>query len=323
MLLFRKILKTMQGYGLTFKGKPVTEANAKALKNLAPFVGHGECRVAFALVEAVCPELREPTLLLRIAQLSTGQAGGVGEDAAAGARAAWIFVFDPLRVLRLCGDCPKDDVYTVSRVTGQEKKSAALVHKLFKKQELVEFVFHEAALIQPGLPDELAMLRTPLSLVVAYAEEGPGALAASLRLDEVSASGECLETMFAVAVTTQREKFEEEPKKQFFVDILWGVWSGAYDDEIHELVTRDLQNMSPSFLWHQYLTERQTELGVKYRAFLAACCAGPIVAASGAVTVPAVMGTSELGEAEKQELRNIQALLMILRRKKCFLPVSA
>ena len=31
-----KMLKIMQGYGLTFKGKPVTDTNAKALKNLAP-----------------------------------------------------------------------------------------------------------------------------------------------------------------------------------------------------------------------------------------------------------------------------------------------
>ena len=226
-----------------------------------------------------------------------------------------IFVFDSLRVLRLCGDCPKDDVFTVSRVTGQEKKSAALVHKLFKKQELVEFVLHEAALIHTGLPHELAMLRTPLSLVLAYGEEGPGTMAATIRSGEVSASGECLETMFAVAVTTQREKFEEEPKKQFFVDILWGVWSGAYDDEIQDLVVRDLHSTSPSFLWHRYLIDCKGELGVKYRAMLAACTAGPIIAASGAVTAPTVMGTSELGEAEKQELKKVQALLMTLRRK--------
>ena len=38
-----KLGNVLQGYGLTFKGKPVTEANVKALKCLFPFVEEPIC----------------------------------------------------------------------------------------------------------------------------------------------------------------------------------------------------------------------------------------------------------------------------------------
>jgi hypothetical protein len=73
-------------------------------------------------MECVCPELRESTLLMLIAQLSSARGGSTSgekdDDAATGTLA---FVFDCLRVYRLTGDCPKEDVYTVSNISGQEK----------------------------------------------------------------------------------------------------------------------------------------------------------------------------------------------------------
>ena len=63
-----KLFAVLKSYGLTFKGKPLAESHAKCLENLTPFVVDDACVVAYSLAEAFCPELREPTLLLRLAQ---------------------------------------------------------------------------------------------------------------------------------------------------------------------------------------------------------------------------------------------------------------
>ena len=68
-----KTLAVLKTYGLTFRGKAITDAIVKALKSLAPFVVDPACRLAYAKLESVCPELRESTLLMRIAQLSSGR----------------------------------------------------------------------------------------------------------------------------------------------------------------------------------------------------------------------------------------------------------
>ena len=103
-----KLCVVIKGYGLTFKGKALTETNVKALKSIIPFVGNAACAHAYSLMEVFCPELREATLLMRIAQLSTGRAAGSSkekqEDTACGSLA---FVFDCLRVFRLTGNFPK------------------------------------------------------------------------------------------------------------------------------------------------------------------------------------------------------------------------
>ena len=111
-----KLTAAIKSYGLTFKGKAIQEQAAKGLKNLATFVGDENCRVAYSLMEAFCPELRETTLLTRIAQLCLARF-----PVPASARASLVLVFDCLRVFRLTGDCPKNEAYTVSKVTGQEK----------------------------------------------------------------------------------------------------------------------------------------------------------------------------------------------------------
>ena len=63
-----KVVAVLRGYGITFKGKAVSDTNASALISLAPFAVDPACRLAFSLVESACPELREATVLMRIAQ---------------------------------------------------------------------------------------------------------------------------------------------------------------------------------------------------------------------------------------------------------------
>ena len=128
-----KLSVALRQYGMTFKGMALTDANVKAFKSLAAFVEDGACGVACSLVEAYCPEIWDPTLLMRVAQLSAARAG-VGEvDREERARASLIFIFDCLRVLRLTGSCSNEEGYTVGKVTGQEKKTPAMVHTLFNR----------------------------------------------------------------------------------------------------------------------------------------------------------------------------------------------
>ena len=94
-----KLRQALREYGVTFKGKAATEATAKALNKLAPLVGDEKCRMAYSLMEKFCPELRESTLLMRIAQFVATRATGVGQEQAQ--RDAMVCVFDCLRVARL------------------------------------------------------------------------------------------------------------------------------------------------------------------------------------------------------------------------------
>ena len=103
-----KLNGILKKYGVSFKGKAVTEASVKALKCLAPFVCDSQCRLAYSLVDMFCPELREATLLMRTAQLSAARAPGAAGGSASGGVDALVFIFDCLRVARLqvCGVQP-------------------------------------------------------------------------------------------------------------------------------------------------------------------------------------------------------------------------
>ena len=80
-----------------------------------------------------------------------------------------------------------------------------------------------------------------------------------------------------------------------------------------DLCVQDTQsNQCATFLWHRYLKESTKEMGARYRAFVDACTAGPIPSAS---TAQILMGTSELGDADKEDVKLTQELLMTLRRK--------
>jgi len=132
-----KFREAIGQYRLTFKREPLTDNLIKALKGLSTFVVDKPCGTAYRLMEVFCPELREPTLLMRICQLCQGRPVSTG---------ACANIFDCLRVFRLTGGCIKEDAYTVSKVTGQEKNTPALVHELFKNQDVIEFILHEAEL---------------------------------------------------------------------------------------------------------------------------------------------------------------------------------
>ena len=75
-----KIRAAIKQYGLTFKGKAVSDAQAKALKALDPFLGVDKCNEAYNLTESVCPEVMDSTILMRIAQLSSARGAGSNPD---------------------------------------------------------------------------------------------------------------------------------------------------------------------------------------------------------------------------------------------------
>ena len=62
-----------------------------------------------------------------------------------------------------------------------------------------------------------------------------------------------------------------------------------------------MSHASRTFLWHRYLTESTNDMGLMYRAFLAACQAGPIVVDVVATIAQLCIGTSELVEADNDE----------------------
>ena len=304
------LTKVIQKYGLTFRGKPISETGVKALKAVIPFVVDAGCNAAYSLTESFCPEIREATMLMRIAQLSAARLCST-VDKETSARASLRFVFDCLRVFRLTGDFPKDDVYTIAKITGQEKKSPALVHSIFKKQEIVEFIFHEVELVDNSLLASVDMFRTPLTLMKKFSASGGQDLVTAFR-DPNSASGEGFETMFAVPVAEYRDADIHSTKVQALIDFLWSLWSGMFDEEIMSLCDQDMKAVNPSFLWHRYLNDNPQGMGAKYRVFVEACMGGPTP--TGPIE-QILIGTSELSEDDKKDLIKVQEMLKALRRK--------
>ena len=161
-------------------------------------------------------------------------------------------MLDCLSIGRLAGDVKKEDVYTVSSVTGQERKVPALVHMLFKKHDLVEFVVHEAELVCVQLAQAVAPFRTPLNIWNKFQiPVGEGSLVVAIRKG-VSAPGEGLESQFALRVAEYRDQDQHGIKAQTLMDLLWGVWCGTFDEEFMELCSQDMKaTATPSaFLWH-------------------------------------------------------------------------
>ena len=79
-----KLATKLRSLGITFKGKTMTEGHAKALKNLMPFVLNADCKQAYMLAEVFVPELKEMTMLMRIAQLCSKRASGGSTPASGG-----------------------------------------------------------------------------------------------------------------------------------------------------------------------------------------------------------------------------------------------
>ena len=89
--------------------------------------------------------------------------------------------------------------------------------------------------------------------------------------------------------------------------LMWGVWGSTFDDEFMELCSQKMKAAAPTtFIWHRYLQDSKEGLGSKYRSFTTACTSGPIPAAP---SIDLVMGTSHLGEEQKEEFLRVSELL--------------
>ena len=208
---------------------------------------------------------------------------------------------------------------TVAKVSGQEKKTPALVHILFKMQDLVEFVLHEAELLDKDMPNKVRMFRSSWSLMKHFAASGESGLVASFRSASGEASSDRFESLFALPAAQLRNEFSNDAKVQVLMDLLGAVWSGVVDEEIMELCVEDMgraAGSSGSFLWHRHVTGSSKELAAMCRTSLATSTGGPICAdsaASGAML--AGLGSSEIAETDQQYLKRVQDMIMNLRRK--------
>ena len=114
--------------------------------------------------------------------------------------------------------------------------------------------------------------------------------------------------MFALPVAEYRDDCCDT-RALALVDLIWGTWAVSFDAEFEALCLQDLQGTASNFLWHHYFTEGTQEMSNKYRAFLAACIGGPISGVhSSKSSLPVVMGTSELNESSKLEIKKLQEL---------------
>ena len=305
-----KAESVLKKHGLAFKGHPLSTANVTALKSLQLFVLDVDCRSAYALAEVYSPELRDPTLLSKIASACASRGASDAK-----AKAYFVYVMDSLRVARLTGDIPKDEKLTVGRVCGT-KKQPGMIHALFKKTEFVEYVYHEASLMDQELSGPLANFTSPLKIMQKFGTSGADGLVASYR-KQGSAAHDGMETLFALQVAKFRDGLD--PKPQAMIDVAWPLWSGIFDEDVQELTLQDFQATSGSagggFLWHSCTNETNHELGGKYRAFEAACTARPIAAGTDEDQNLGLTGTSELGQEQKAELHKLVEQLKLLRRK--------
>ena len=88
-----KLEAALKAYGLQYKGKPRTRATARALQGVRTFVLDGACASAFARAEAFIPDLREPTLLMKICVACSKKAVSDAK-----ARELFVFAVDSFRL---------------------------------------------------------------------------------------------------------------------------------------------------------------------------------------------------------------------------------
>ena len=212
----------------------------------------------------------------------------------------------------------------MSKVTGQASKSPALVHKLLKKRDLVDFILHESELMDKSVVTTLNKFRSPLSIMLHFSKTlGLDLVKAFLNQGSEVSGGDSapgeqpiakgFDELFALSVASFRDE-QSNLLCKLCLDILWDTWSGSYDDEIERLATQDMTCGKP-LLWHKYCSETKSELGVKYRAVLAAAAAGPISVQPLAQGASLNVGASELSEKEKAECNEVHSMLMSMRRK--------
>ncbi|CAK0876398.1 unnamed protein product, partial [Prorocentrum cordatum] len=257
-----KTRRLTNAHGLQFKGKACTAATAAALKGLRPFVLDGACSSARALAGAHFPEFRDRALLRRIGFACSARGGSDAK-----ARELLVFIMNRFRVARLTGDVPKDEKLVVSRVVGRDRKTPGMLHALFKKKELVEYIFHEAFLMNKEVGSDMAACKTPLHILQKFAASGADGLAASHRASDSGGGADGIEPFFAPPVAEHRDAVDVKTKAM--IDVAWPLWPNAFDDEIAELAQQELQNSTTAFVWHTYLAETSQGVGAKCRAFVA------------------------------------------------------
>ena len=319
-----KLLSQLKALGVTFKGKSMTDAHAKAVKSLLPYATDTGCKGAYLRAEVMCPEAKDQTLLMRLAVLCSRR----GTDAASGAVASMIFLLDTMRAARLTGEFPKGEGITVANIIGADKKKAAWADIQFKKQDLIAFLMHEAELLDTTMLAAVQKFRTPAAILKHYSATGEDGMVGRFLQAAPGAAGRTLNECFAVQVAEYRDRHGGGPKVQQLLDLMWGTWSGAFEEELQNLATQECVAASHTFLWHRHLSDSDSsaELGSKYRSFLAACAVGPVALDPGNddEKMAAGLGASELGESDQQEIKKAQEQLMTLRRSSVnFLPLQA
>ena len=294
-----KLENVIKTYGLFFRGKSLSVANCAALKGVYPFVCDRECSAAFETSEMYNPELRDPTFLMKLGLACSGRGGSNVK-----AKADFAFVMNALRVARLTGEIPKDEKLSVNRIVGRDKKSPGMLHVLPKKQDLVEYIYHEAFLMDQTMQSAVETFKTPLSIMENFATSGANGLVASHWTSSCFSEG--MAKAFGVEVDRYRDGVDAKAKAM--IDVVWPVWAGDFDNEITELAVQDAQNSSAGFLWHTYLNETSAQVGTNYRAFVALCTGvpegGPNLKAEAAPPLP-----------DSDELQKLQGQLKQLRRK--------
>ena len=186
-----------------------------------------------------------------------------------------------------------------------------MVHALFKKQGVVEYVLHEAQLFNASLPSVVSVFRTPMAVMKSFSATGEKGLVATFRDSDKSAELG-FEGTFAVQVADFRDQEKHDAKARALIGFFWGVWSGAFDDEFMELCIQDMHNIAATTcLWHRHLQDSTSDMGTKCRAFVEVCHGGPI---SSDLGVLSFVGTSELAEDVKEEVQQVQKRLMEIRR---------
>ena len=232
--------------------------------------------------------IKEREVVEKVAQqCNTRVVSGGGSAGSAQARAYIAFIFDTFRVARLTGEFPKDEPVSVPKILGQDHKSAGWVHIVFKKQEFIEFIMHESALLMDSkMVEALQAFATPASILKHFSATGEGGLVDRFLKSESAASelicslNEC----FADKVAQYRSSVCTS-KVQMLMDMMWGTWSGAFEKQFQHLAFRECSAAaagSAPFQWHRHLSNSSDELSMRYRAFLAVYNVGPEIAAVAA-----------------------------------------
>ena len=124
------------------------------------------------------------------------------------------------------------------------------MHKLFKKQDLIEFVVQEVALLDRNKLDSAPMVFTHLAVMNHFSASGEEGILASVR-KAYGACGEGFDSRFALLVANYRDQQSHDSNTQALIDLMWGLWSDTFDDETEGLTVVDMQKPVATFLWHR------------------------------------------------------------------------